>query len=115
MAFGSLDKTALLLNGLLQARREGGDSKNAETSIRARFYHRQSEKRLFFVELSGTAGHDLDLDVALVRAAREAGATGYTQRRIAGATLDFPGQEAQLLAVVRGWLHANTPGTRAPR
>ena len=50
-----------------------------------------------------------------LRAAREAGATGYTQRQIAGATLDFPGQEAQLLAVVRGWLHANAPGTEVRR
>lgn len=48
---------------------------------------------------------------ARLRAAREAGASGYTQREIAGATLDFPAQEAQLLAVVRAWLNANAPGT----
>jgi hypothetical protein len=79
MGFGSLDTTALLLNGLLQGRREGGDSKNAETSIRARFYHRQSEKRLFFIELSGTAGHDLDLDNP-VQLGGKSGLRGYPLR-----------------------------------
>ena len=43
-------------------------------------------------------------------AAREAGSTRYVQRRIAGATLDFPGQEAQLLATIRAWLNANATG-----
>lgn len=62
LGFGSLDKTALLLTGVINGRREGGRSKNATTSIRAGFYRRQSEKRLFFMELSGSAGHDLDLD-----------------------------------------------------
>ena len=79
MSFGSLDKTALLLTGATQGRREGGDSKNAETSIRARFYHRQSEKRLFFMELSGTAGHDLDLDNP-VQLGGKSGLRGYPLR-----------------------------------
>jgi hypothetical protein len=79
MGFGSLDKTALLLNGLVQGRREGGNSKNAETSVRARFYHRQSEKRLFFMELSGTAGHDLDLDNP-VQLGGKSGLRGYPLR-----------------------------------
>ncbi len=79
MGFGSLEKTALLLGGSAQGRREGGDSKNAETSIRARFYHRQSEKRLFFMELSGTAGHDLDLDNP-VQLGGKSGLRGYPLR-----------------------------------
>lgn len=79
MGFGSLDKTALLLDGITHGRREGGDSKNAETSVRARFYHRQSEKRLFFVELSGTAGHDLDLDNP-VQLGGKSGLRGYPLR-----------------------------------
>ncbi len=79
LAFGSLDKTALLLTGSTQGRREGGDSKNAATSIRARFYHRQSEKRLFFMELSGTAGHDLDLDNP-VQLGGKSGLRGYPLR-----------------------------------
>jgi len=83
MGFGSLDKTALLLNGLVQGRREGGNSKNAETSVRARFYHRQSEKRLFFMELSGTAGHDLDLDNP-VQLGGKSGLRGYPLRYQSG-------------------------------
>ena len=79
LGFGSLEKTALLLIGATQGRREGGDSKNAETSIRARFYHRQSEKRLFFMELSGTAGHDLDLDNP-VQLGGKTGLRGYPLR-----------------------------------
>ena len=79
MGFGSLDATALLVNGLVQGRREGGNSKNAETSVRARFYHRQSEKRLFFMELSGTAGHDLDLDNP-VQLGGKSGLRGYPLR-----------------------------------
>ena len=46
----------------------------------------------------------------LLAAAREAGSDRYVQRRIAGATLDFPGQEAQLLATIRAWLNANAAG-----
>ena len=79
VGLGSLDKTALLLTGSTQGRREGGESKNAETSIRARFYRRQSEKRLFFIELSGTAGHDLDLDNP-VQLGGKSGLRGYPLR-----------------------------------
>ena len=79
LGFGSLDKTALLLTGVTSGRREGGDSKNATTSIRAGFYHRQSEKRLFFMELSGTAGHDLDLDNP-VQLGGKSGLRGYPLR-----------------------------------
>jgi hypothetical protein len=79
LGFGSLEKTALLLTGVTNGRREGGDSKNATTSIRAGFYHRQSEKRLFFVKLSGTAGHDLDLDNP-VQLGGKSGLRGYPLR-----------------------------------
>jgi hypothetical protein len=79
LGFGSLEKTALLLTGVTNGRREGGDSKNATTSIRAGFYHRQSEKRLFFMNLSGTAGHDLDLDNP-VQLGGKSGLRGYPLR-----------------------------------
>ena len=79
LGFGSLDKTALLLTGFTSGRREGGNSRNATTSIRAGFYHRQSEKRLFFMELSGTAGHDLDLDNP-VQLGGKSGLRGYPLR-----------------------------------
>ena len=83
MSFGSLDETALLLSGATQGRREAGESKNAETSIRARLYHRQSKKRLFFMELSGTAGHDLDLDNP-VQLGGKSGLRGYPLRYQSG-------------------------------
>jgi hypothetical protein len=79
LGFGSLEKTALLLTGMTNGRREGGNSKNASTSIRAGLYHRQSEKRLFFMELSGTAGHDLDLDNP-VQLGGKSGLRGYPLR-----------------------------------
>ncbi len=79
LGFGSLDKTALLLTGMTSGRREGGDSKNATTSIHAGLYHRQSEKRLFFMQLSGTAGHDLDLDNP-VQLGGKSGLRGYPLR-----------------------------------
>ena len=62
LGFGSLEKTALLLSVAANGRRESGNTANATTTAVARFYHRQSEKRLFFMTLSGIAGHDLDLD-----------------------------------------------------
>ena len=79
LGFGSLEKTALLLTGVTSGRREGGKSRNATTSIRAGLYHRQSEKRLFFMELSGTAGHDLDLDNP-VQLGGKSGLRGYPLR-----------------------------------
>jgi hypothetical protein len=79
LGFGSLDKTALLLTGNTSGRREGGESKNATTSVRAGFYHRQSERRLFFIEVSGTAGHDLDLDNP-VQIGGKSGLRGYPLR-----------------------------------
>jgi len=60
--FGSLKKTSLLLSAIVNGRREGSNTANGTTTINARFYHRQSEKRLLFMTLEGTAGHDLDLD-----------------------------------------------------
>ena len=79
LSFGSLEKTALLLTGNTSGRREDGESKNATTSIRAGFYHRQSDKRLFFIEVSGVAGHDLDLDNP-VQIGGKTGLRGYPLR-----------------------------------
>ena len=78
-SFGSLDKTALLLDLRSDGRRESGQTKNAKTRLNARFYHRQSEKRLFFMTLSGTAGHDLDLDNP-VQLGGKSGLRGYPLR-----------------------------------
>ena len=79
LGFGSLDKTALLLSLVADGRREGGNTTNAKTRVVARFYHRQSEKRLFFMTLSGVAGHDLDLDNP-VQLGGKSGLRGYPLR-----------------------------------
>jgi hypothetical protein len=79
LGFGSLDQTALLVTADTNGRREDGQSKNATTSIRAGFYHRQSDKRLFFIEVSGVAGHDLDLDNP-VQIGGKTGLRGYPLR-----------------------------------
>jgi hypothetical protein len=79
LGFGSLDKTALLLSLAVNGRREGGDTANAKTTAAARFYHRQSEKRLFFTTLSGVAGHNLDLDNP-VQLGGKSGLRGYPLR-----------------------------------
>ena len=77
--FGSLDKTALLLSGVASGRIESGHSANTLVSVNTRFYHRQSEKRLFFATLSGTAGQALDLD-RLVQIGGKTGLRGYPLR-----------------------------------
>jgi outer membrane protein assembly factor BamA len=77
--FGSLKKTALLVSATASGRHEGGNTANGRTTINARFYHRQSEKRLFFMTLEGTAGHDLDLDNP-VQLGGKSGLRGYPLR-----------------------------------
>ncbi len=77
--FGSLNKTSLLLSAITSGRREGGNTANGETTINTRFYHRQSERRMFFMALEGTAGHDLDLD-NLVQLGGKSGLRGYPLR-----------------------------------
>lgn len=77
--FGTLKKTSLLLSTISSGRREGGNTANGRTTINARFYHRQSEKRLFFMSIEGTAGHDLDLDNPLYLGGQN-GLRGYPLR-----------------------------------
>ena len=60
--FGTFDKKSMLLSAWASGREESGDSKNAVVGFNARFYRPQSEKRLFFMTMRGTHGHDLDLD-----------------------------------------------------
>ncbi len=60
--FGTLDANALLLSAWASGRREGSDIVNALVSIDARYFRRQSQKRVFYATLEATKGHDLDLD-----------------------------------------------------
>jgi len=77
--FGSLEDTALLLWAASNGRLESGDLTNALASINARFYRRQSEKRTFFIEMSGTRGTRLDLDNLVVLGGKT-GMRGYPLR-----------------------------------
>lgn len=77
--FGSLEGTALLLSASLSGRSESGDAANTLLSMNARYYRKQSEKRLFFIKLSGVAGHNLDLD-NLVVVGGKTGLLGYPRR-----------------------------------
>lgn len=60
--FGSIEKDALILASSYTGRIENGDVANSEFGLDARFYRQVSEKRLFFMTLSGSHGKNLDLD-----------------------------------------------------
>ena len=77
--FGSLEDTALALDVDTSGRIVSGDAKNARLSGRARYSHRFSEKHSFFASLSGTYGHDLDLDTP-VELGGDTGLRGYPLR-----------------------------------
>ncbi len=89
--FGSLESTGLLLSAGAHGRLEDGHARNSELLLTARFYHRQSEKRLFYALLSGTAGHALDLDNP-VEIGGKTGLRGYPLRYQVG--------DSKLLATV---------------
>jgi len=53
---------SILLSSYLTTRLENGGARNFMLSMDAKYYHRQSEKRLLFIRLNGIYGHELDLD-----------------------------------------------------
>ena len=77
--FGSLDKKTLLISTWASGREESGNSKNALLGFDARYFQKQSEKRVFFATMRGTLGHDLDLD-NLVELGGDTGLRGYPLR-----------------------------------
>ena len=81
--FGSMDDEALLLTGNINGRLESGDLANATLNFNARYYARQSEKRLFYASLNGTAGQNLDVDNP-VEIGGNRGLRGYPLRYQAG-------------------------------
>lgn len=78
-AFGSIEDTALFLGSTLAGRFEDGDSANTLWHGDARFYRQQSKKRLFFMTLSASWGHDLDLD-SVLQLGGDNGLRGYPLR-----------------------------------
>lgn len=81
--FGSLDKNALVLSALAYGRVESGDARNAVLETSARYYRKQSEKRVFFATLNATKGHALDLDNP-VQIGGDTGLRGYPLRYQSG-------------------------------
>ncbi len=77
--FGSIHKTSLFLSADGYGRIESGTTANALVNADVRFYHRQSEKRLFFMTLGATAGQNLDLDNP-VQLGGKTGLRGYPLR-----------------------------------
>jgi hypothetical protein len=81
--FGSLQNQALLLTTHANGRLESGDAVNSLFAIIARYYLKQSEKRLFFATVNATAGHSLDLDNP-VQIGGDSGLRGYPLRYQSG-------------------------------
>jgi outer membrane protein assembly factor BamA len=81
--FGRLDGAALLVDLKASGRYEGGETANALASLDARYYWHWADKRTFFVTLSGTAGHNLDLDNP-VQLGGDSGLRGYPLRYQSG-------------------------------
>jgi outer membrane protein assembly factor BamA len=61
-AFGSIHDDLLLLATGLGGRLEEDGVRNLILDVSARYYKRQSDRRLLFLELSGAYGNNLDLD-----------------------------------------------------
>lgn len=77
--FGTLQRQALLLTAFAGGRREQGNTVNSLSRFNARFYWRQSTKRLFVASADASSGHALDLDNRVVIGG-ESGLRGYPQR-----------------------------------
>ncbi len=82
-AFGSMDRKALILTANIRGRQEGGMAANTTASINARYYSRQSEKRVLFASVDATAGQNLDLDNP-VEIGGDTGLRGYPLRYQSG-------------------------------
>lgn len=77
--FGSISDEALLLSTRLSGRAEQGSLVNALWHADSRYYKQLGEKQLFFMTLSASVGHDLDLDNVLSLGG-DSGLRGYPLR-----------------------------------
>ena len=82
-SFGTLQDRALLLALSAAGRLESGDAVNTSARLIARYFSRQSEKRLFFILLDMLAGHDRDID-SPVEIGGNSGLRGYPLRYQSG-------------------------------
>lgn len=79
LGFGKPSDRMLLLSSRVDGRLEDGDLQNLLVSLDARHYRRQSDKRAFFITLSGAASSELDLDNPL-ELGGDSGLRGYPLR-----------------------------------
>ncbi len=77
--FGSMNDTALLLDSRYSARVEDHSVRNSRLDVSARYFRRQSEKKLFYAGVEATFGNNLDLDNP-VQIGGDTGLRGYRLR-----------------------------------
>jgi len=77
------ERQSLLVDAALSGRLEGGVVHGATLGGAARYYFRQSPRRVFFVDLSGEAGKNLDADQQILLGG-DSGLRGYPLRYQAG-------------------------------
>ena len=82
-AFGKPETNLLLLDSDVSTRLEAAGLQDMLLNVNARYYRRQSEKRLFYAGLSATWGQDLDLDNQVLLGG-DSGLRGYPLRYRAG-------------------------------
>jgi hypothetical protein len=88
---GTSDRSALLLSGAFKSRVESGELRNAVLDGAARYYVRQSSRRLFFTTLEASVGRALDLDTQILLGG-DNGLRGYPLR--------YQGGEARALLTI---------------
>ena len=77
--FGTSKRSSLMLATDVSARVEAGGVQNFALHGSAKYFKRQSEKRLFHIALSASLGHNLDLDQMFTMGG-ESGLRGYPLR-----------------------------------
>ena len=82
-SFSRSKKSTLFLSSDFATRWESSGVQNLALTLDAKYYRRQSEKRLMFARLSGTWGHELDLDQQLFLGG-DNGLRGYPLRYQSG-------------------------------
>ena len=81
--FGDSKTSSLLLAANFNSRVEAGDFRNLTLGLSAKYYRRQSERRLFYINLAATYGQELDVDQQLLLGG-DTGLRGYPLRYQAG-------------------------------
>lgn len=81
--FGGSKTSSIILAANFNSRVEAGDFRNLTLDLSAKYYRRQSERRLLYINLAATYGQALDLDQHLLLGG-DTGLRGYPLRYQAG-------------------------------